>query len=50
MAGELRDQRNRAAHALENERVDALHIVLQKGAEPVERGFGRGFLFPGMYC
>src|SRR5690242_2053944 len=47
--GELRDERDRAAHALEDERVDALHIVLQKGVEPVERGFGRRFLLPGMY-
>ena len=52
MAGELRDQRDRAAHALEDERIDALHIVLQQRIEPVERGLRRGFLFPGMhrYC
>ena len=39
MAGELRDQRNRAFHTFDYQPVDAFEVAPEKLGERVERGF-----------
>jgi hypothetical protein len=43
VSGELRDEGDRRLHALENDRVDRLHVLADEGGKPIQTRGGSAF-------